>query len=811
MVREKTLKDAHLQHFFSAVLMPSGFIVCILILLAPSSLTAQESKSLEILITDSASAATIANATIKITEIERNVLVDADGYASIKLKVGKYTLTVSSVGYRTKTTTVTVADRIKTILKIQLAAIDAMLKDVTVVGLSKEDAEARAIKQGVMPVTIITSKEIENRASNLNEILSKQVGVQVRQTGGLGGENRISVRGLEGKRVAIFIDGNPINTPDGSLGINDLPLQIIERIEIYKGAVPASFGSDGLGSAVNVVLKHRDISYIDVGLTRQSFNTTQLSFTGKKFFANKGMETGAGLFYTNAENNYKMESPFQKGVFIKRDHDKFHSFLSAAAIRFYKLWFDEIEIEGAYQKNFKQIQGIQQHIQHVERFTNSRFILIGLKKENFFSNRMKMLYYLNFDNYKTRFIDTSRYMYRFDGSKYVSTTGAGELGVGPNRATIPQHEVRHRFNLSYKMNEHLLLNLNNTLRSSEFSPQDSVANNYAGKNIYNYPGSVFNTTTGLTAEIKTLKEKLLISTALKIYSYTATGYNTNIFLITVPDKVTTKFQKTGYNAGVRYNFNNYTLIKGSYEHAVRVPLPFELFGDGLLTTPSLSLRPEIADNFNAGVIFDKLNNRQNRLQLEFNVFYSKVTDLIQLAGSLTNGYINYRNVNIVGGDVEIKADISDALYVHGNVAYQRLKDALRYTPGTQNVPNPTYKIQIPNTPSFFTNWAVEYHKDNLLGKATKTRCIYEGSYVAEYSYAFNISVFNDLVIPSYVSHNFIIEQEFKNNRYTITGEVQNFTNEKILNNLNLPLPGRSLRVKFRCLLFEKTKHSNQNL
>lgn len=787
-------------------------VILLLFSLLPCfSLLAQQSRRVEISVTDSASAAAIAHATIKILQPARTIVVDAEGFATVKLKAGKYTLVVSSVGYRTKTQSLLVTEGTAVPVKIKLQPIEGMLKDVTVVGLSREDAETRAIKQGVMPVTIVTSKEIENRASNLNEILSKQVGVQVRQTGGLGGENRISVRGLEGKRVAIFIDGNPINTPDGSLGINDLPLQIIERIEIYKGAVPASFGSDGLGSAVNVVLKHTDISYIDVGITRQSFNTTQLSLTGKKVFANNTMEIASGLFYTDAENNYRMELPFQKGVFIKRDHDKFHSFLTAAAIRFYKRWFDEIEIEGAFQKNFKQIQGIQQNIQHIERFTNSRFLLIGLKKESFFNERMKLLYYLNFDNFKTLFIDTSRYMYRFDGSKYISTTGAGELGVGPNRATIPQQEVRHRLNLSYKLNEHLLLNLNNTLRSAKFSPQDTVANNHAGKNIYNYPGSVFNTTTGLTAEIKTLKEKLLISTALKIYSYTATGYNTNIFLITVPNKVTTNFKKTGYNAGVRYNFNNYTLIKGSYEHAVRVPLPFELFGDGLLTTPSFSLRPEIADNFNAGIIYDKINNRQNRLQLEFNVFYSKVTDLIQLAGSLTNGYINYRNVNIVGGDVEVKSDISNKFYVHGNVAYQILKDALRYTPGTQNVPNPTYKVQIPNTPSFFTNWAVEYHKDNLLGKATKTRCIYEGSYVAKYSYAFNISVFNDLIIPSYVSHNFIIEQAFKNNRYTITGEVQNFTNEKILNNLNLPLPGRSFRLKFRYLLFEKIKYSNQDL
>jgi len=114
-----------------------------------------------------------------------------------------------------------------------------------------------------MPVTIISGKNIINRASNVNEISARQAGVQIRMSGSAGSESRISVRGLERRRVQVFIDGSPLNTPDGTHGVNDLPLQIIERREIYKGTVPAWLGSDGLGSAVNVVMRHRDVSYIE--------------------------------------------------------------------------------------------------------------------------------------------------------------------------------------------------------------------------------------------------------------------------------------------------------------------------------------------------------------------------------------------------------------------------------------------------------------------------------------------------------------------------------------------------------------------
>lgn len=802
------IKKAKDYIFFYMQLSPApcpqqaGLLICFLLLFPAVSIVAQSLQKVKITVTDSMSSQSIG-ATIRIAAINKTLSTNEAGITSFSLKQGRYTLIVSSVGYAVKAVDIELKDKVSLSVAVSLTVMEKRLADVTVIGMTKEDAEARAIKRNVMPVTIITAKQIENRASDLNEILARQSGIQIRQSGGLGSDSRISIRGLEGKRVAIFIDGNPINTPDGSLALNDLPVQIIERVEIYKGAVPASFGSDGLGSAVNVVLKHKEASYIDAAITRRSFNTTQVSLIGKKHFDEKGIELSAGLIATYSDNDYKMESPYQKGFIIKRDHDQFHSSLAAAAIRFYKLWFDEIEIEGAFQKNFKQIQGIQQNIQHVERSIDSRFILVELNKEKFLRDRMKFKYIVNIDNFKTRFVDTSQYMYNFDGSRYASTIGIGEIGIGPNTATIAQNEFRHRLNVNYRISDEFLLNFNNTLRSAKFNPNDAVANQHAGRNIYNYPGSVFNTTTGLTAELKLLNEDLLIASGVKLLDYKAKGYNTNIFLISVPDNITTEFKKIGYNTGVRYNITPLFFLKSSYEHAIRLPLPSELFGDGLLTTPSLSLLPEEADNFSIGAIYDKVNSRQNRLQAECNVFYSKVNNLIQLAGSLTNGYINYRNVTIAGADIEIKSDISGCFFVQANATYQISKDALRYTPGTQNVANPTYKIQIPNVPSFFSNLNVEYHKSNLLGKNTKTKCLYEGSYVAKYFYGFKVSVFNDLVIPSYFLHNLAIEQSFKDGKFTITGEAQNFTNQHIINSYNLPLPGISYRIKFRCLLFSK--------
>lgn len=671
--------------------------------------------------------------------------------------------------------------------------------------MNEEQMAARKVRNNVMPVTVLTAKQIENRASNLNELLARQTGVQIRQTGGLGSEAKISVRGLEGRRVQVFLDGNPLNTPDGSLGINDLPLQIIERIEIYKGTIPAWLGGDGLGSAVNIIIKHREVSYIDATAAYQSFNTLNTGLILKKTFDKPGIEAGAGIFTNSSDNNYIMESPFQPGLKIKRDHDHFRSVLAGASIRFHKLWFDEVEIEGAYVDIQKQYQGVQRNIQHIESHGKTGVAVFSLKKKNLLNNRLAFKYNAALANINIKFIDTSSYSYDWEGKRSPSIYGKGELGIGPNLSTTVQQEFRHLANINYELNDIFTLNLNNTLRQGKFDPDDPVGNAFAGKNLFNYPGRLFNAITGFTLESRLKEERLLFSAAIKHYYNKVSGYNTNIYLQAPPEKVNNITSTIGYNAGLRYNFNEAWMAKASYERAIRLPQNAELFGDGALITPAILLKPEKAHNYTAGVIYDRTNPRDNRLQVEANVFYMRVNDMIQLAGSggLTTGYVNYANVDIAGADAEIKLDITRNIYVSGNITWQRLRDINQYLPGTQKVENPTYLLQIPNVPELFGNWNIEYHKDDLIARRTKTRLIYEGSYTKQYSYSFNISRYDEFFLPSYVSHNLAIEQSFQKDRYTITGEVHNISNAIIINNWNMPLPGRTFRIKARYLLLSK--------
>lgn len=762
---------------------------------------AQSGNSLEGIIRDETTRKGLEGVSVVLKGTSKGVTTTETGFFLLtNLGEGTYTLVISSVGYSSREIAVQIKGGSNSI-QIYLQPFTTELTEVVIKGETEEAAEEREVRSNVMPVTIITAQQIENRAGNLNEILARQAGVQIRMSGGLGSDSRISVRGLEGKRVQIFLDGNPLNTPDGSLGINDLPVQIIERIEIYKGSVPAYLGGDGLGSAVNVVLRHRDVSYIDATVSRQSYNTQALGLILKKTFDKQGIEVGAGVFDTRSDNDYTMLSPYQPGLEIKRDHDKYHSFLAGGAIRFHKFWFDEIELEGALVLNDKQIQGIQQNIQGVTSNGKAGVMSMSLTKSSFAKGKLGLRYNFLFGRFDIRLVDTLSNNYQWDGTAVPSRTGRGELGIGPNLSQNLQQDIRQRVNLEYRVSRSVSLNLNNTSRYVDFQPTDDLANEWAGKNLYNFPGAIRNTITGLALENRWKDNRWLVSSALKHYYNHVDGFNTSIYLnSSTPDPVSHTTNELGYVLGLRHNFSPFLFLKASHERGVRLPNRTELFGDGVLITPSTRLVPEVSYNFNVGEVYDRALDEHRRLQVEVNGFLMQVDNLIQLAGNgLTLGYVNYAKASIKGADVEVKYDVTRNLYASLNATYQTLTDINKVTPGT-SVPNPTYGLALPNIPQLFLNWNAEYHRTNTLGAHSKTRVIYDGSFVDQYNFGFAISVYDKFIIPRYITHTVAVEQSFRQGRYTVVGEVNNITDEVVINNFNQPLMGRTFRLKLRYLL-----------
>ena len=75
------------------------------------------------------------------------------------------------------------------------------LREVKVMGRSK----IRKLQEVGMPVSVLGQRQLEGTANNINDVLAHATGITVRNTGGVGSASRVSVRGLEGKRMGMMI------------------------------------------------------------------------------------------------------------------------------------------------------------------------------------------------------------------------------------------------------------------------------------------------------------------------------------------------------------------------------------------------------------------------------------------------------------------------------------------------------------------------------------------------------------------------------------------------------------------------------
>ncbi len=102
----------------------------------------------------------------------------------------------------------------------------------------------------------ILSDAWEGRGLSVTEVLSSLPGIQSYRQGGMGSFQTVSIRGIASKGILICIDGIPLNDASGGAAdLGTIDLNNVERIEIYKDRVPARFGGQGLGGAINFVTK----------------------------------------------------------------------------------------------------------------------------------------------------------------------------------------------------------------------------------------------------------------------------------------------------------------------------------------------------------------------------------------------------------------------------------------------------------------------------------------------------------------------------------------------------------------------------
>ncbi|NWF34617.1 TonB-dependent vitamin B12 receptor [Stenotrophomonas sp. SAM-B] len=111
-----------------------------------------------------------------------------------------------------------------------------------------------ALQDSISPAQVIDRAEIErSQAPSLQDLLRGRAGINLNNSGGLGKQSSLFLRGTNSAHTLVLVDGVRINTGDLGLAmIQDLPLAQIERIEIVRGPQSSLYGADAIGGVIQI-------------------------------------------------------------------------------------------------------------------------------------------------------------------------------------------------------------------------------------------------------------------------------------------------------------------------------------------------------------------------------------------------------------------------------------------------------------------------------------------------------------------------------------------------------------------------------
>ncbi|WP_018910670.1 MULTISPECIES: TonB-dependent receptor [Prevotellaceae] len=760
--------------------------------------------------------APVVNAAIYIKKNNVEVFTDKNGLYHIKLtQSGKYTIRVSFMGYNTVEQTVNIKG--ESTLNFTLKENLQELNEV-VVSASAQKAEINRIRQSPMAVTVVDGEKLRGRSSGIEEILTRTSGIKVRKTGGLGSASRISVHGLEGKRVAVYINGFPLNSPDGSFDINDIPIDVIKYIEVYKGIVPAEYGGDGLGGAINIVTREDECDLVGFTQELASFGTFKTLASAQKLFAKPGILFNVAFFKNKSKNNYMMSWPvFETNLpaseyrKVRRNNDYYDADFYHVGIGFRKLYFDKLDLECAFYRNKKGIQSLNFDSRHA--YTKSLNIMptLDLEKNNFIFKGLDMRNTLVAPIIRSNMTDTATTKTQWDGTvtQAIGETEDNLFNESHNR----QFELRNKLNLKYMLGRHSF-NLNDQFVLSDYRPKDERMNEYLGFDPSSFPSKMISNNIGFSHLYVSSDNRFQNSLTMSIYYLKSKIFRTSDALskdhaedVAAPKQTSVNKTYYGFSEGVSYEFWKGVRGKISFSHNVRIPDTGELFGNGISIKPSVNLQPEVGNNLNVGIIIDRRNLcGLTRVQWETNFYYMYMKNMIRLFPADTRSiYTNLGKTSTLGFDTDIKVDVTPNIYAYFNLTLQDIRDRQKWLNDEKGTDNPTYDKHVPNIPSFYYNYGMEYHVEGLLGKKELSRVYVDVSHVGEFDWGWQMSTLPDQrkkwLIPSNDVFTIGLQQSFWHNNISLSFEVENIFDKENYMEFKMPLQGRTFKMKLRFNLF----------
>ena len=633
------------------------------------------------------------------------------------------------------------------------------LPEVVVREKMQPGAEGRDVTASA---TVVTREQFADRPTTLPEVISETVGVHVKSYGGLDSFATLSVRGSTGEQVKVYLDGVELNRAQGgAVDLSRIPLDLVDRIEIYRGTSPGVYGSVSIGGVVDIRTRSpKDEAAQYLSLSAGSFDTYTGSYLVTAPVA--GSRTLIGFSHRQTEGNFRYLD--DNGTPFNTHDDRIVSRQNNASVEDDLLIKVNRDAGSGHRLEFtadtflrrQGVPGLGSDQSKDANLDSERFLVsAGWSKPGFLNPHLDAEVHGFASSQQDRFRDPA---------------GKGQIGLGVQDNTY----LTTGYGINTLWNFYILKNNRISLfgeaRQETFHPWSAIQPQVASLNDQRQS---FAFTLG--DEIHLLRDRLILYPAGRYDNHTDRfqGFS----LPQTSRRESAGFQALTGKVGARYRIREGLELRGSTGQYYRAPSFSELFGDRGAVLGNPNLKPEVGFNNDLGII---LSPRRfgpiDQLRLEYDFYYNQVQDLIQYVQTsrATVRAENVEKAKILGHEVTGMINLRDFLLVSANYTYQEARNETNAAGLKGNL--------LPGRPVHEAHGHLELFR--AFGK------IY---YDADYLAGNYLDMYNFYLVQERLIHSAGIT--YYRGKWSVGAEVKNLTDNQISDVAQFPLPGRSYFVK----------------